>query len=240
MILLLAGTAEARAIAAHLAARGVPAVASLAGAVRAPLAQALPTRIGGFGGAQGFRDYLAKQGVTRVIDATHPFAARITARTAQLCAAQGMPLIRLERPGWIAGAGDRWTWTPDEAGVVAQILPGATVFLATGRQSLSDYAGLTARAYARIIDPPGGPFPLNGDWIVGRPPFALADEVALFRRLGITLLVSKDAGGDENRAKLDAARILGLPVLMIRRPAPPPGLPIVADVQVVLDWALAP
>jgi len=239
MILILAGTAEARALAGALAQRRIPVLASLAGAVRAPGALPVPMRIGGFGGAAGFLDCLAQQRVARVIDATHPFAARITARTAALCADVGMPLLRLERPGWQAGPQDRWTWAAELPGAAALVPPGARVFLATGRQSVAGFARLDATVFVRVIDPPEAPFPMRGDWVQGRPPFALGDEVALLRRLGITHLVAKDSGGTDNRAKLDAARILGLPVIMIRRPAPPQGLAIVAAVTQALAWAMA-
>lgn len=240
-ILLLAGTQEARRLAEGLAAAGVPAVASIAGAVRAPLTQPLPTRIGGFGGEAGFRAYLRDHGINAVIDATHPFAARMTERTTAVCADMGMPCLRLERPGWTAGPGDDWTWILAAARAADHIPAGVTVFLATGRQTLPAYAGLAGcRLYLRVIDPPKGPFPYpNGEFIIGRPPFALADEIALFRRLGIGWVISKDAGGTGNRAKLDAARNLGLRVLMVQRPPPPPGLILVRTVAAALDWVSA-
>lgn len=237
MILLLAGTAEARLLATALAERGVAAVASLAGATRDPRPLGLPTRVGGFGGAEGFGRYLDAAGICAVIDATHPFARIITPRTAAICAARGLPCLRLERPGWTEGPGDRWTRVPDEAAAAAAIPAGARAFLATGRQSLPDFAAAPATTFLRVVDPPAGPYPLTGDWVVGRPPFAPDDEIALFGRLGITHLVAKDSGGTENRAKLDAARDLGLPVILIDRPAPQPGQ--VATVAEALAWALA-
>jgi precorrin-6A/cobalt-precorrin-6A reductase len=237
-LLLLAGTGEARALAARLVGRpGTETVVSLAGATRAPLPQGLPTRSGGFGGEAGQAAWLADHAITHVIDATHPFAARISQRTAALCARLGIAYLQLLRPGWTAGPGDHWTLIDAETGAAAVIPPGATVFLATGRQRLEDFAGLAGnRLYCRRIDPPEAPFPFpNGEYIVGRPPFSVADEVALFTRLKIDWLVVKDAGGAASRTKLDAARDLGLPVLMIRRP-PQPEAERVETVAAALDW----
>lgn len=240
MILLLAGTAEARRLAARLADNRIPAMASLAGATREPAPLPLPTRVGGFGGDAGFAAFLDAHPITAVIDATHPFAARVTARTFAACAARGLPLLRLERPAWTPGPGDRWTRVADEAEAIRLLPPEATVFLATGRQSLPAWAELRARrTYLRVIDPPTGPFPLPGAYVTARPPFDRAAEADLFRRLAVTHLVVKDAGGADSRPKLDAARDLGLTVLILRRPEPPPGLRIVPTVDEALAWAVA-
>ena len=231
-VLVLAGTAEARAFCARAQ---VPVLASLAGAVRRPLAQGVPTRTGGFGGAAEFLAVLEAEGIGAVVDATHPFAERITARTAALCAQVGVPYLRLERPGWRAGPGDRWTWVADAAGAVGVIPAGAAVFLATGRQTVGAVAGLSGPVWCRVIDAPEEVFPLaQGGWVVGRPPFAVADEVALFRRLGVDWVVAKDSGAVEAEGKLAAAREMGLPVAMIRRPGPV--APRVETVEAALDW----
>jgi precorrin-6A/cobalt-precorrin-6A reductase len=237
-LLILGGSAEARVLAEALSDRpDIAATVSLAGVTRDPRPLPLHTRIGGFGGAAAQADWIEAQRIEAVIDASHPFAARIGPRTAALCAARGLPFLRLLRPGWVAGSGDRWTCIarPEDA---APLIPeDARVFLAVGRQSLPEFAGLAGRAlWCRIVDPPGQPFPWpNGTWEIGRPPFAAADEVALFRRLCIDWLVAKDAGGAGGRAKLDAARCLGLQVALLDRPMPPPG-PIVATVAEALDW----
>jgi precorrin-6A/cobalt-precorrin-6A reductase len=240
-VLLLAGTGEARALAAALAVRNMPVIASLAGAVRQPAPQGVPTRIGGFGGEAGFVDYVQSNGIRALVDATHPFAAAITARTGRVCAGLGMPCLRLERPGWMAEPGDRWTWIGSEAEVMDHIGPGEVVFLSTGRQTLDLYAGLAhATLWCRQIDPATRAFPFpNGGFVIGRPPFSVAAEIDLFERLGINWLIAKDAGGTENRTKLEAARMLGLPVLMIRRPPPPPGLLCVRTVEDAVNWVLA-
>lgn len=237
-LLLLAGTAEARDLAQRLAGRpGLAVTISLAGATRQPRPLPWPTRTGGFGGAAGQEAFLREGGFTHVIDATHPFARAISARTAEVCAALGLPRLLLQRPGWTAGPGDDWRFVADEAEAAALIPDGAAVFLATGRQSLARFAGLAGcTVYLRQIDPPDAPFPLpQGGFVIGRPPFPVDEEVALFRRLGIDWLVVKDSGGEKSRSKLDAARQLRLPVVMLRRPPPPPG-PVAATVEEALGW----
>lgn len=222
MLLLLAGTRGARDIATGLAARGVKTIASLAGATRDPVKMDVPTRIGGFGGEDGFRDFLADEGISAIIDATHPFAHRISERTARVAAELGLPYLQLMRPPWVAGDGDRWVHLDAEDQAARHIPKGATVFLATGRQTLEKFANLQGRRLiCRQIDPPDGPFPFeNGQFLVGRPPFSIEEEVALFSSLGVDWLVVKNAGGQASRSKLDAARELGIPVAMVRRPKP--------------------
>lgn len=239
-LLLLAGTGEARLIAAGLAERGISAIASLAGATRDPAALPIPCRIGGFGGETGFRRFLEVENITAILDATHPFATRITVRTARIAAELGVPYLCLVRPEWRPGPGDRWIVIGSEGEAAAHLPAGATVFLATGRQTLARFDNLgDRRVYCRQIDSPEGKFPLkNGDYIIGKPPFSIEEEVALFRNLKIDALVVKNAGGKQSRAKLDAARKLGLPVLMIARP-PMPEAPTVHDVVAALDWAEA-
>jgi len=208
-ILLLAGTAEARAIAdALFDMRDVWAVASMAGATRQPEPLALPCRIGGFGGEEGFATYLRSQRIDAVIDATHPFAARISARTAAVCDALGLPRLLVLRPEWTPRPGDRWVHVACEAEVAAHIPRGATVFLATGRQTLMRFANLEGRRLiCRRMEPPEAPFPIpGGTYLVGRPPFSVPGERALFRRLGVDWVVTKNSGGQASRAKLDAAR----------------------------------
>lgn len=239
-LLLLAGTGEARALARQLAYDGIRATASLAGATRDPAGLHLPTRSGGFGGEAGFRAYLRDHGITRVVDATHPFAQRITARSARVCAEMGLPYLYVLRPPWTAQPGDHWIAIDREEDAAAHVQPGQTVFLGTGRQTLDRFANLAhATIICRQIDPPTGPFPFpNGRFLVGRPPFPVAAEITLFRKLRVDWLVVKNAGGGLSRSKLDAARQLGLPVLMIIRP-PPPQADTVATVEDALTWIAA-
>ncbi|WP_306152596.1 cobalt-precorrin-6A reductase [Roseovarius sp. MMSF_3281] len=236
-LLLLAGTGEAQAIAKALALQGADAVASLAGATRMPRAMALPTRHGGFGGAEGFRDYLEEAGISAVLDATHPFAHDISMRSAAICAERNIPYCQVLRPEWVPEAGDDWTFLTQEEDAARHIAPGATVFLATGRQTLHRFANLSAcRLICRQIDPPDRVFPFpNGEFLLGRPPFPVEREEALFKRLGVDWLIVKNAGGEAPRSKLIAARQLGIKVAMINRP-PQPEAPKVATVEQAMAW----
>jgi len=239
-LLLLAGTSEAKALASKLADHDVGAIASLAGATRTPDDLDLPMRTGGFGGETGFRDYLKQAGITRVLDATHPFAHRITTRTARVCAELQLPYLRLSRPAWEPLEGDRWTFIDNEEEAAIHIKPGQTAFLGTGRQTLDRFANLKrVEVICRQIDPPSGPFPFKGGrFLVGRPPFPVEDEIALFQELGVDWLVVKNAGGALSRTKLVAARALGIPVLMINRPTLSE-VKTVETVDAAMDWVLA-
>ena len=237
-ILLLAGTYEARQIALRLGRDGrIDLTASLAGATRAPLPLDGEVRVGGFGGRQGQQDFMAAGGFDAVIDATHPFAHRISFRTHAICAALGVPYLQVLRLGWAATGADDWTFVADEAGVAAKVAANMTVFLATGPGALAAIGPLpAARVLCRVIDAPEGPFPWeNGAWRRGRPPFSVEDEVEFLRDEGVDLLVTKNAGGRGGWAKLEAARALGLPVVLIDRPPQPPGEKA-ESVETALDW----
>lgn len=237
-LLLLAGTGEARRIARALADAGLDAVASLAGGTRMPAELGLPTRVGGFGGADGFCRYLEAQGIGAVLDATHPFAIAITRRTEAICRSRSISYAQVLRPEWVPGPGDDWTFIDAEEEAAQHIPQGATVFLGTGPQGLDRFTGLQGRrVICRRIDPPGAPFPFaGGEFLVGRPPFSVADEIALFRRLNVDWLVVKNSGGAASRSKLDAARELGIGVLLLRRPAQPDATRFETEEQ-ALEWA---
>jgi precorrin-6A/cobalt-precorrin-6A reductase len=223
-LLILAGTTEAAAFARAAAERGVDGVVSFAGRVERPLRLPLRQRIGGFGGAAGLADYLRAEGITHVVDATHPFAAQMSRNAVAGCAAAGVPLIALTRPAWEPVAGDRWTRVPDIAGAVAALdRPRARVMLAIGRQHIADFAPHRQHFYLlRLIDPPSGPLPFpDVHVILDRGPFDAGADRRLFEAQGIGLVVSKNAGGTGAYAKIAAARALGLPVVMIDRPARP-------------------
>lgn len=242
-ILLLGGTTEASAMARAVVDEGVDGVFSYAGRTEAPVAQPLPTRVGGFGGIAGLCDYLRAENITHVIDATHPFAAQMSGNAVAACAAAGVHLMALERAPWRAVAGDVWTHVPDLA-AAAQALDGAAqrVFLAIGRQHLEVFAGQPQHHYLlRLVDAPQGALPLpQTQVVIARGPFDLAGDLALMRDHGTQVLVAKNAGGKGAAAKLAAARALGIAVIMVERPAialPAGGArAVVADQGAVLDW----
>jgi precorrin-6A/cobalt-precorrin-6A reductase len=221
-ILLLAGTSEARALAERIAADArYEGVASLAGRTGAPLALALPTRIGGFGGVVGLERYLVEARITHVVDATHPFAAQISANAEAACAALGLPLIVFARAAWRAGPGDNWIEVADNA-AAARALGAAPrrVFLTIGRQGVADFRAAPLHDYLlRVIEAPEATdLPPGCDVIFARGPFAKEDEIALMRERRIEVVVSKNSGGALTYAKIEAARELGLPVVMIAPP----------------------
>ncbi len=226
-VLILGGTAEAAALARALAEDARVAVTtSLAGRTRAPAELPGEVRRGGFGGAQALADYLKARAVDLLVDATHPFAARISRNAAQACAAAGVPRLVLTRAPWTARDGDRWTPVPD-AQAAAAALPGLgrRVFLTIGRQELAAFTGLdTVWFLVRLVEPPEDPIPLEDFRLVlGRGPFLLAQETALLRAHGIEVVAGKNSGGAGTYAKIEAARALDLPVIMVERPALPAG-----------------
>ncbi|MEH0573963.1 MULTISPECIES: cobalt-precorrin-6A reductase [Streptomyces] len=237
-VLVLGGTTEARELAAALAARrGVRVTSSLAGRVSRPGALDGDVRIGGFGGAQGLADWLREQRADAVVDATHPFATGITENAASATVATGLPLVVLRRPGWRAGAGDRWHEVASlEA--AAELLPGLgrRVLLTTGRLGLAAFAHLDGPHFVvRSVEPPAPPMPPDVELVLARGPFTVADELTLLRDRRIDVVVTKDSGGTATAAKLTAARELGLPVVVVRRPPLPTGVTAVPDVDAVLD-----
>jgi precorrin-6A/cobalt-precorrin-6A reductase len=236
-LLILGGTAEAVALAGACASQPALAViSSLAGRTQHPTLPLGDVRIGGFGGAAGLARFLVERGIERVIDATHPFAAQMSAHAEHACREAGVPRLRLLRPPWVSVPGDRWIEVANFA-EAAQRLPelGRRVFLTLGSRELEAFAQLDLWFLVRTIETPGVlPLP-QGQWLAGRGPFAVEDELALLRTHAIDVLVTKASGGGATYAKLVAARRAGLPVLMVRRPPPPPG-PVVGSVAAALAW----
>lgn len=236
-LLILGGTTEATLLARRLAGRrDITATLSFAGRTRAPAAQALPTRMGGFGGVEGLRHWLRAHEITCLVDATHPFAAQMSAHAAAACEAEGVRRVRLTRPAWQAQTGDRWIEVASPMEVVDALgeMP-RRVFAPMGRLSLTPFAAAPWHFYlVRSVDAPGDlAFLPHHRAIVARPPFSYEDERALLQRERIDVLVTKNSGGAATRTKLDAARDLSLPVVMIARPAEPPG-PLFYDVESLL------
>ncbi|MFF4534821.1 cobalt-precorrin-6A reductase [Streptomyces aureus] len=240
-VLILGGTTEARALAESLAAAARPdlrVTTSLAGRVGAPRLPPGEVRVGGFGGAEGLARWLREHAVDAVVDATHPFAGTISANAAGASAATGVPLLALRRPGWAPVAGDVWheTGSLEEA---AGLLPslGRRVFLTTGRLGLSAFAPLDDLWFlVRSVDAPGAPMPARAEVLLDRGPFTLQGERDLLRRHAIDVVVTKDSGGAATAPKLTAAREAGLPVVVVRRPPAPPGVPVAPDPQTATTW----
>lgn len=219
---------------------GIAITLSLAGRTASPRPAPVPTRTGGFGGVEGLALWIAENGVTRVVDATHPFAAQISRNAASACARSGTPLLRLRRPAWEQGAGDRWIEVADMAAAADALGPvPRRVFLTIGRQELAAFARAPHHAYhARMIEPPGDVRPPRLTVIRARGPFPVEDEQRFLREEDIEILVSKNAGGAAACAKIAAARTCGLPVVMVRRPAAP-DVETVETVDAVLAWLRA-
>jgi precorrin-6A/cobalt-precorrin-6A reductase len=238
-VLILGGTGEARRLASALVDEGADVVSSLAGRVVDPLLPPGEVRVGGFGGAAGLAVWLRAHPVQSLVDATHPFAATMTASAATAAAETGVPLLRLQRPGWSAQPGDDWRWVDSLAEAAVTVAGFDSVFLTTGRLGLADFAGLTGRCVVRSVDPPSPPLPERTTVLLARGPFTVPDELALMREHGIDVVVTKDSGGSMTAAKLTAARELGIPVVLVRRPPVPPGVPTVATVEEALAWVLS-
>ncbi|WP_338698912.1 MULTISPECIES: cobalt-precorrin-6A reductase [unclassified Bradyrhizobium] len=236
--LILGGTADANLLAAAIARAGIDAVYSYGGRTRAPADQPLPTRIGGFGGVSGLADYLRREAITHVIDATHPFAVEMSRNAIAACAQTETPLVALERAPWDKTSGDRWIEVADVTSAVAALPDSrANVFLAIGRQHIAPFGSRPQHAYTlRFVDPPEQALPLpDADVIVSRGPFTLDGELEMMRERRIDWIVARNSGGTGARAKIDAARALGLPVIMITRP-PLPDRPRLESVGDVMQW----
>ncbi|GAA0313051.1 cobalt-precorrin-6A reductase [Streptomyces polychromogenes] len=242
-VLILGGTTEGRRLAEALAADPAYAASyrvtnSLAGRVGAPVLPPGETRIGGFGGAEGLAGWITAHGVTHVVDATHPFAERMSFHAAEAEALTGVPTLALRRPGWSPGPGDAWTFADDLAGAAA-VLPslGRRAFLTTGRTGLHLFAHLTDTWFlVRSVDPPQGPVPPRMEPLLARGPFGLEQERELLARHRVDVLVTKDSGGDATAPKLTAAREAGIPVLVVRRPPVPAGVARAESVDAALRW----
>jgi precorrin-6A/cobalt-precorrin-6A reductase len=239
-VLILGGTGEARRLASVLADRpGVDVVTSLAGRVADPLLPPGGVRVGGFGGPAGLAAWLRAERIDAVVDATHPFAAVISGNAVTATRTENVPLLVLRRPGWSAQPGDDWHRVPS-IDLAARAVPdlGERVFLTTGRRDLAAFAGLGGWFLVRSVDPPEPPLPGRVEVLLDRGPFTVEGELALMRRHRIDVLVTKDSGGAMTAAKLVAARELGIPVVLVDRPAAPDAH-TVSTVDDALAW-LAP
>jgi precorrin-6A/cobalt-precorrin-6A reductase len=235
-VLLLGGTAEARALAARLHPE-VDVVSSLAGRVPDPALPVGAVRIGGFGGVDGLREWLREQHIDAVVDATHPFAATITAHAAEACGELRVPYLLLARPAWEPGDAIVVTSDTQAAEVIArqQFL---RIFLTTGRSGVAAFADSDAWFLIRAVTAPyPGILPRRHRLLLSRGPYHYDGEYALLREHRIDALVTKNSGGEMTRAKLDAAAALDVPVVMVDRPPTPPGVRVVSSVEDAAEWA---
>ena len=245
-ILILGGTTEARQLAAKLAARGnFDITLSLAGRTENPVEQPVPVRVGGFGGAQGLADWLAGHETDLLIDATHPYAARISANAAEAARISGVPIFALRRPGWEPVEGDRWTLVDDAGQAVAKLgQRPRRVFLALGRQEVAAFEASPQHAYViRSVDPIEPPLGVpDATYILARGPFREADERALLEAHRIDVIVAKNSGGQATYGKIAAARELGIEVILFRRPQLPdvPSAPSVVALAEMVDHFATP
>jgi precorrin-6A/cobalt-precorrin-6A reductase len=238
-ILILGGTAEARQLAGRLAGRnGLDVTLSLAGRTAMPATQPVPVRVGGFGGAAGLADYLKRERIDALIDATHPYANVISANAVEAARRSGVPSIALRRPPWIAVAGDRWIEVSDVGEAVRAI--GRTpcrVFVALGRNELKPLRDAPQHFYLiRSVDPVNPPLPLpHVGYVTGRGPFSEADDRELMTEHRIDVVVAKNSGGTATYGKIAAARVLGIDVIVLRRPAAPDGA-AVETIEDAISW----
>jgi precorrin-6A/cobalt-precorrin-6A reductase len=238
-VLILGGTSEAHSLAACLVDADICVISSLAGRVASPRMPVGEVRVGGFGGATGLASWIGLHGIQAVIDATHPFAARITWNAAAAAAVCHVPLLRLRRAPWVRGEGDRWheVASLEDAALMLPEL-GRRHFLTIGRQGVSVFADAeNAWFLVRAIDPPEAPTPSQMKLVLDRGPYSLDAEIALMRGHQVDTLITKNSGGQATAAKLAAARALALPVVMVQRPSTPGGVLEVADVGSAFEWA---
>lgn len=242
-LLILGGTTEASALAASLAGDSrFETLLSFAGTTRAPRPPPVPYRVGGFGGAAGLAEFIRHSGIDLLIDATHPFAARMKRNAAEAAAMTDVKLLGILRPPWQAEAGDNWRSVADMA-QAAQAL-GSTprrVLLTIGQKDLPEFQAAPWHHYVvRSVDPPDpGSLPPNAVVISARGPFRQEDEAALLRDHRIDLIVTKNSGGTATQPKLAAARAAGIGVVIVDRPPPPVGVRLVDDANAALEWLAA-
>jgi precorrin-6A/cobalt-precorrin-6A reductase len=221
-ILILGGTHEARAIADQLILLGHDVITSLAGVTTSPILPSGKIRIGGFGGVEGLVKYLRSEKIDVLVDATHPFAAIMSGHAVDAATHLGCRLLRFERPRWETVSGDHWIPVASLGEAAAAVPAEAVVLLTTGRKELRPFLHRSEiSGFIRTVEPVADFIPPRWRMILDRPPQELDSEISLMRDNRITHLVTKNAGGDRTRAKLDAARVLGLPVIMIQRPMKP-------------------
>lgn len=237
-LLLLAGSGESRVLARALCDRSdLRVTASLLRPDRSFGPLPVTTRFGGFGGATGLKQYLLDEQVTAVLDATHPFASRISHHAATACAELDLPFAQVLRPEWRARADDNWIHVADEAKVRNHLVAGQRVFSTTGRATLEALASdCSVQIFLRRMVPDTPPDKMaHVTYVIGKGPFTVEQEIETLKHLQIEVLVVKNSGGNASRSKLDAARALKMPVILIARPPQPDALRFETS-EAALDW----
>lgn len=236
-ILIFGGTAEARVLADRLDEMGHDVTTSLAGRTQDPLIPSGKVRRGGFGGVDLLRDYIVAEGVELVIDDTHPYSTQMSGRIAEVMASSEVPFLRLTRPEWQKPDGAEWVEEKSISEAIADLPQGAIVLVTTGHKELD---GIDQRQdcqfYVRVMEKPDWAPGENAKIIFERPPYQLHSELSLLREFKITHMISKNAGGDQTWAKIEAAAQMGIPVYMVRRPALPEVTKEVGSVEAALEW----
>jgi precorrin-6A/cobalt-precorrin-6A reductase len=218
-ILILGGTGEARDLARRLVDLSHEVVTSLVGRTSTPQLPAGELRVGKFGGVPGLSGYIKARGFDRLVDATHPYAGAISSNAVAAAEQAGVPLVRFMRPAWREPAGANWTHVPDLAFAAAALPSGAKALITTGHEGLDNFLERDdCELVVRLIEPPDEPLPRHARLLLGHPPYRLADEITLMEREEINHLVTKNSGGAQTEAKLEAARQTGATVIMVDRP----------------------
>ena len=239
-VLVLGGTRAALTVAERID-RETPARAllSLAGRTEHPDRGLGDVRIGGFGGAMGLTRYLHDAKIDGVIDATHPYAARMCHHAADACLRSGVPLIALHREPWLAQRGDRFIPVPNLEAAAAAVCAYRRIFLTVGRQELLPFASSDRWFLIRSIDAPTEPLPHASHVILARGPFTFESDLALMRTYAIDCVVAKNSGGAATYAKIQAARERAIPVVLVDRPTRPQGVPTFTQIDEIIAWVSA-
>jgi len=242
-VLILGGTTEARELGLALKGRDLVVTVSLAGRTAAPAAQAVPVRRGGFGGAEGLAQYLRDHNIGYLVDATHPYADTMSLNAIRAASQTNTPLLALRRPPWIAMDRDLWIDVADAEGAVRALGEDPKrVFLAVGRQELAPFSAAPQHHYiVRSVDPVEPPLDVpHAHYILARGPFTEPEDRSVFESFCVNAIVAKNSGGEATYSKIAAARSLGIPVFMLKRPTVPdcPSVATVAEAVAWLDHAI--